>query len=331
MDKNNQRLTVEEREAIHRYLCEGLGQNEIARLLGRDKSVVSREIKPFKATGRAYSPILAQRSAEHLRHGKKSRKLYARPALWEYVLARLRLRWSPQQISKALEEDYPDDKGMRVSHESIYTYIYLLGRGELKKELVRCLRHKKPLRKGRKGTNDNRGRIADMVSIEERPAEVADRSVPGHWEGDLIIGKGHKSAIGTIVERTTRFAILVPLPHGRDAFSVREAFARALLDMPAHLRKSLTYDQGKEMAAHRLFTADTKMQVYFCHPASPWERGTCENTNMLIRDYFPKGTDFDQIPAERLLEVQHQLNDRPRKTLGWKPPKHALRGLLGYG
>jgi IS30 family transposase len=331
MDKNNQRLTVEEREAIHRYLSCGTGQNEIARLLGRDKSVVSREIKPFKATGRPYSPILAQRSAERLRHGKKNRKLDSCPVLWEYVLARLRLRWSPQQISKALEKDYPDDKGMRVSHEGIYTYIYLLGRGELKKELVRCLRHKKPLRKGRKGTNDNRGRIADMVSIEERPAEVADRSVPGHWEGDLIIGKGHKSAMGTIVERTTRFAILVPLPDGRDAFSVREAFARALLDMPAHLRKTLTYDQGKEMAAHRLFTADTRMQVYFCHPASPWERGTCENTNMLVRDYFPKGTDFNQIPPERLLEVQHQLNERPRKTLGWKPPKQALRGLLGYG
>jgi IS30 family transposase len=331
MDNNHKRLAPEEREAIHRYLGEGLGQNEIARILGRDKSVVSRELRPFKASGRPYSPILAQRSAERLRHGKKNRKLDTETPLWDYVLAKLRLRWSPQQISKALEEEHPDDGRMRVSHESIYTYIYLLARGELKKELVRCLRHKKPLRKGRKGVNDNRGRIADMVSIEERPAEVADRSVPGHWEGDLIIGKGHKSAIGTIVERTTRFVIMVPLPDGHGANPVREAFARALLGMPDHLRKTLTYDQGKEMAAHKLFTADTQMQVYFCHPASPWERGTCENTNMLIRDYFPKGTDFSQVPPERLMEVQHQLNERPRKTLGWKPPKHALRGLLGYG
>lgn len=331
MEQKNIRLSATEREAIYRYLCEGLSQSEIGRRLGRDKSVISRELKPFKATGKAYSPILAQRSAERLRYGKKKRKLSSHLVLWEYVRSKLRLHWSPEQISKTLEQDYPEDKQMRVSHESIYTYIYLLSRGALKKELIGCLRHKKPLRKGRKGVNGNRGRIRDMISIEERPAEVADRSVPGHWEGDLIIGKGRKSAIGTIVERSTRFVILVPLPHGRDAFSVRDAFAKELTHLPEYLRRSLTYDQGKEMAEHKLFTKDTQMQVYFCHPASPWERGTCENTNMLVRDYFPKGTDFNQIPVERLKEVQHQLNERPRKTLEWKPPKHALGKLLTYG
>lgn len=331
MERKYQRLTTNEREEISRLLTEKISLSEIGRRLGRNKSVISRELRPFKWTGRPYSPILAQRSAERLRYGKKKRKLQAHTPLWEYVLSKLRLHWSPQQISKALVNDSPDDEQMRVSHESIYTYIYLLGRGELKKELIRCLRHKKPLRKGRKGYNENRGRIMDMISIEERPPDVADRSVPGHWEGDLIIGKNHSSAIGTIVERVTRFVIMVPLPGGRDAQTIRKAFAAELLKMPEHLRRSMTYDQGKEMAQHKLFSDDTKMQVYFCHPASPWERGTCENTNMLIRDYFPKGTDFRQVSPEQLKEVQHQLNERPRKTLGWKPPKAALAQLLTYG
>ena len=331
MEQKHSRLTVDEREGIYRMLGEGLNPSEIAKHLGRNKSVVSRELKPFKQCGRAYSPVLAQRSAELLRYGKKKRKLSTCAPLWEYVLSRLRLHWSPQQVSRSLAECYPKDRQMQVSHESIYTYIYLLGRGELKKELVRCLRHKKPLRKSRKGTNGNRGRIQDMVSIEERPAEVADRSVPGHWEGDLIIGKGHGSAIGTIVERVTRYVILVPLPEGRSAALVREAFEQELLHLPGSLKKSLTYDQGKEMSEHKLFTAGTQMQVYFCHPASPWERGTCENTNMLVRDYFPKGTDFRQVTTERLKEVEQQLNERPRKTLGWKPPADALHKLLAYG
>lgn len=331
MESKNRCLSITDREAIFRYLGEGLSLSEIGRRIGRNKSVVSREVSPFRRSGRSYSPILAQRSAEHLRYGKKRRKLSTHTLLWGYVLSKLRLHWSPQQISMALTQEYPKDESMRISHESIYTYIYLLGRGELKKELIRCLRHKKPLRKGRKGVNSNRGKILDMISIEERPAEVASRSVPGHWEGDLIIGKGHKSAIGTIVERTTRFVILVPLPGGRRADMVRKAFAQELLNMPEHLRKSLTYDQGKEMSEHKLFTEDTRMKVYFCHPASPWERGTCENTNMLIRDYFPKGTDFRQVSVERLKEVQHQLNVRPRKTLDWHHPKHALHKLLTYG
>jgi IS30 family transposase len=213
-----------------------------------------------------------------------------------------------------------------VSHQTIYTYIYLLPRGELKKELQSYLRRKmKPYKKSK--NTDNRGKIPDMISIEERPKSVEKRSIPGHWEGDLIIGKNHKSAIGTIVERTTRNVILVPLT-STDAETVRKSFAKELKKMPTELRLSITYDQGKEMSNHKLFTKDTQMKVYFCHPGSPWERGTCENTNMLIRDFFPKKTDFNDISRKELKRVQKLLNERPRKTLGWKTPTEKIKDVL---
>jgi IS30 family transposase len=212
---------------------------------------------------------------------------------------------------------------MQVSHETIYTYIYLLPRGELRKELVSYLRQEKKSRYPRKGKNDKRGKISEMISIEERPAEVADRSLAGHWEGDLIVGKGHKSAIGTIVERRTRAVILVPLKE-KDASSVRKAFEKEVKKLPQQMRLSLTYDQGVEMSEHKLFTANSKMKVYFCHPASPWERGTCENTNMLVRDFFKKGTDFNLVTRKELKHVQYLLNTRPRKTLNWDTPMNAL-------
>jgi IS30 family transposase len=212
---------------------------------------------------------------------------------------------------------------MQISHESIYTYIYLLGRGALKKELIEGLRQRKSHRHNRKGIYDKRGGIADMVSIEERPAEVADRSIAGHWEGDLIVGKYHKSALGVIVERKTRAVIMVPLV-AKDAYTVREAFEKELSTLPEQMRRSMTYDNGKEMTQHKLFTANTKMQVYFCHPNSPWERGTCENTNGLIRQYFPKGTDFSKVTVEEIKTAQHQLNERPRKTLNWSTPKDVF-------
>lgn len=224
-----------------------------------------------------------------------------------------------QQISTYLSKKYVNDSTMQISHESIYTYIYLLPRGELKKELIGYLRQRKKSRYSRKGVNDKRGKIPEMVSIEERPAEVADRSVAGHWEGDLLMGKGHKSAIGTIVERKTRTVILVKLK-AKDATSVRKAFERELITLPKQMRKSMTYDQGHEMAEHKLFTKNTKIKVYFCHPSSPWERGTNENTNMLIRDYFPKGTDFSKITKKELKRVQYELNERIRKTLDWESP-----------
>jgi transposase, IS30 family len=241
------------------------------------------------------------------------------------VKEKLKLRWSPKQISLWLEESQP--KHLQVSAETIYQYIYLLPRGELKKELIRYLRHKKPNRKKRAGKDEKRGAIVDMISIEERPAEVADRTVPGHWEGDLIIGKDHQSAIATIVERQTRYVLLVHLK-SYDAETVRKTIARRMKTLPESLRKSVTWDQGKEMAQHKQFTIQTGMKVYFCNPASPWQRGTNENTNMLIRGFFPKGTDFNKVSPQKLTFVQHALNERPRETLGFKTPKQALNKLL---
>lgn len=216
---------------------------------------------------------------------------------------------------------------MHVSHESIYTYIYLLPKGALKKELILYLRQHKKLRKNRKRSTDRRGVIPEMISIDERPAEVADRSLPGHWEGDLIMGKNHRSALGSIVERTTRTVILVPLK-AKDATSVRKAFARELKSLPQQMKLSMTYDRGKEMTEHKLFTQHTTMKVYFCHPQNPWERGTNENTNMLIRDFFPKKTDFSQLSRKEIKRVQRLLNERPRKTLNWDTPKNTFNKLI---
>jgi transposase, IS30 family len=220
---------------------------------------------------------------------------------------------------------------MRISHEAIYQYIYVLPRGNLRKELLSCLRQERKYRR-RKRTNtakedDMRGRIADMLSIEERPKEVADRTIPGHWEGDLILGKYKRSALGTLVERTTRTVILVPLK-AKDAVSVRKAYVKALRSLPKELTKTLTYDQGKEMSQHKRFTVDTDITVYFAHPGSPWERGTNENTNGLVRQYFPKGTDFSKIPVKRIKHVESELNDRPRKVLHWKKPNEVFYQLV---
>ena len=228
--------------------------------------------------------------------------------------------------------EYPHDMTMRISHEAIYRYIYVLPRGSLKKELISALRleHKYRRKQGKKkGTNkETRGKIADMLSIEERPKEIEDRIVPGHWEGDLILGKYKRSAIGTLVERTTRYTIIVPLPHGKDAYSVRRAYAKAFKSIPKELAKTLTYDQGKEMSQHVQFTVDTGIQVFFAHPGSPWERGTNENTNGLIRQYFPKGTAFDKITTRELKRVQRQLNDRPRAALGYYKPDEKFKELV---
>mgnify|MGYP000636885204 FL=1 len=220
---------------------------------------------------------------------------------------------------------------MRISHEAIYRYIYVLPRGELKRTLIKALRQERKYRRkkyGRKGKpEETRGKIADMLSIEERPQEVADRTIPGHWEGDLILGKYKRTALGTMVERTTRYTILVPLK-AKDAKSVRKAYVKELNVLPKEIAKTLTYDQGKEMSEHKQFTIDTGIQVYFAHPGSPWERGTNENTNGLIRQYFPKGTDLSQHGAEELSAVAHALNTRPRKTLDWQTPAEALDRLL---
>jgi len=219
---------------------------------------------------------------------------------------------------------------MRISHEAIYRYIYVLPRGELRRTLIKALRqeHKYRRKKGHAKIQGNRGKIADMLSIEERPKEVADRSVPGHWEGDLIVGLHRKTALGTLVERTTRYTLLVPLGKKKDAVSVRKAYTRAFCSMPSELKKTLTYDQGKEMLGHKQFTIDTGIQVYFAHPGSPWERGTNENTNGLVRQYFPKGIDFSKVSRYQIKRAQRRLNDRPRAVLHYEKPDEVINKLV---
>jgi IS30 family transposase len=234
------------------------------------------------------------------------------------------------QIANTLKTDYAGDMKMQISHETIYSYVYVLPRGSLRKELLSCLRQERKYRQKRskKGNpEEKRGKIADMLSIEERPADVVDRIIPGHWEGDLILGKYKRTALGTLVERTTRSVILAHLT-GKDATSVRQAYAREMKTLPQQMKLSLTYDQGKEMSEHKQFTMDTNIQVYFAHPGSPWERGTNENTNGLIRQYFPKGTDFSKVSKREIKKVQYSLNTRPRKTLNWKTPQETFNKLV---
>ena len=327
------RLSDNEREEISRGLALRNTQKSIANRLGRDPGTISREINRNSGTSgyRAFSAgCRAQSSASMRRSG--TRRLRNEEQLQTYVLAGLQKRWSPREIVKRMKIEYPHNEDMRISHEAIYQYIYVLPRGSLKQALIHGLRQERKHRQkqgGRKGTSaETRGKIADMLSIEERPTEVADRTVPGHWEGDLIMGKHKRTALGTLVERTTRYTIMVPLGRQKDAVSVRKAYAKALRTVPKELAKTLTYDQGKEMSEHTLFTIDTGIQVYFAHPASPWERGTNENTNGLIRQYFPKGTAFDKVSTKEIKRVQRQLNDRPRAVLNYYKPDEVFNKLV---
>ena len=327
-----QRLSNDEREEISRSIAKGIGLSEVAARLGRHRTTIWREVKRNrgKSSYRAFSASKrAQARAASRRKGK--RKLVANQQLTQYVLERLRRNWSPQEISQRLKIEYAVDMDMQISHEAIYQYIYVLPRGELKRTLTTALRQEHKYRREHKSSTkkeETRGKIANMLSIEERPAEVADRSVPGHWEGDLILGKYKRSALGTLVERTTRYTILVPLGGQKDAVSVRKAYAEAFQTVPAELKKTLTYDQGKEMSEHQLFTIDTHIEVYFAHPGSPWERGTNENTNGLIRQYFPKGTDFTKVTVEEIKAVQRSLNDRPRAVLDYLKPDEVFNNLV---
>ena len=325
------RLTIQERESISRGLAQKKTIRAIAEGIKRSASTISREIKrnSGKSGYRAFSASQRAETAAASRKKGKSKIAQLEP-LCRYVLEKLREEWSPGEISRRLKIEYSWDMDMQISPEAIYQYIYVLPRGELKQTLVKALRQEHKYRRAQKGgkTEENRGKIADMLSIEERPAEVADRSVPGHWEGDLILGKYKRTALGTLVERTTRYTILVPLGNQKDADSVRKAYAQAFKTIPDELRKTLTYDQGKEMSEHKQFTIDTGMQVFFAHPASPWERGTNENTNGLIRQYFPKGTDFSQISEDEIKKVQRKLNDRPRKALNFYKPNEVFNKLV---
>lgn len=369
-------LCFEEREEIALLRAKGAGVREIARRLGRSASTISRELRRNAATRGGkfeYRASVAQWKAELMARRPKTAKLTADERLRDYVQERLagQVRrpggaavpgpatrawkgrnkpfrqdrrwasaWSPEQIANRLKVDFPDDESMRISHEAIYQALYVQSRGALKRELVACLRTGRALRVPRaRARARGKGFVSEEIMISERPAEAADRAVPGHWEGDLILGTG-RSAIGTLVERTTRFVMLLHLPPDQDrptqrvkngppvsghgAEQVRDAIADAIVTLPEQLRRSLTWDQGAEMAQHAKLRIDTGLPVYFCDPQSPWQRATNENTNGLLRQYFPKGTDLARHSGEDLAAVAATLNGRPRKTLGWRTPAEAL-------
>ncbi|MFA5119011.1 MAG: IS30 family transposase [Candidatus Omnitrophota bacterium] len=323
------RISLFEREEISRQIALGSSLRTIAGILNRSPSSISREIRQSGVVElKYYRAIFVQQQSIKTRHKiRKNRKLATNALLRKLVLSYLTKNWSPEQIAKRLIVLYPNDMSMRVSHETIYSHIYVLPRGTFKRRLISYLRRNHKYRRKKDGRRGKPGSIQDYFSIEERPQEVADRTIPGHWEGDLIIGRRNASAIGTLVERTTRMAFLVKL-RNQDASTIRRSFGEEFRSLPPGLKRTLTYDQGGEMCQHKLFTKETKITVYFAHPHSPWERGTNENTNSLLRQYFPKGTDFSKISRTRLKEVQDELNDRPRKTLGWHTPHERFSELL---
>jgi len=321
-------LSIRERETISKGLARGLSLAEIGRRLHRSAGTISRDMTKNGMTRDTYWANDADFHADCRKdESKRPRKIEKSWKLREYIHFKMSLGWSPEQIAKRLKRVYPEDMSMRVSHETIYTYVYCLPRGTLKKELMGYLRQKPSIHGKRGKKYIERGKIADMVSISERPKETEDRTIPGHWEGDLIVGRFHKSAIGTLVERTTRTVILVPLKE-KDATSVREAFERELASLPEQMKLSMTYDRGKEMTEHKLFTEHTKMKVYFADPYSPWQRGTNENTNGLIREFFPKGIDFTKVTRRQIKHVQDLLNGRPRKVLAFETPYEAFTRLI---
>jgi IS30 family transposase len=326
---NARYLSLQERETIYDMDRAGETMHKIAALLGRAVSTVSRELARNTVPVLGYLPHSADRAAAARRKRPKKSKLAIKGKLRKYVKRKLKKRWSPEQISNRLIKKYPNNPKMRVSPETIYQALYVQARGGLKREVVKALRTGRARRKPRTAGEERKPRFADpMLLISERPPEVEDRAIPGHWEGDLITGALNKTAIATLVERTTRYVALVHLPTDHGAISVRDGLIKTMTVLPGHLRGSLTWDQGSEMAAHKSFSMATDMDVYFCEPASPWQRGTNENTNGLLRQYFPKGTDLSAFTPEDLKKVEHELNGRPRKTLDWDTPAERLRDLL---
>ena len=324
-------LQPAEREEIAVGLAAGESLRQIAARLGRPASTVCREVARNRDARGRYRALTAQAFAQMRAGRPKTAKLAGDRVLHARVQHWLQLNWSPRQISRRLVLDFPDRPEMRVSPETIYQSLYVQGRGALRRELAACLRTGRALRKPRRpaGTarNGDQGKIPAMVMISDRPAEAADRAVPGHWEGDLIIGTG-SSAIGTLVERSTRYVLLLHLPRRHDGAAVAAAMAEAMARLPAHLRRSLTWDQGKEMSRHTAVTVATGLPVYFCDPHSPWQRGSNENTNGLLRQYFPKGTRLSAHSRDHLDHVAAELNGRPRQTLGFRTPAEVLNDLL---
>lgn len=329
MRNHYQQLQAEERAMIMLMRQQNSSVREIARVLSRAPSSISREVnRNLIATPAGYDPVLAGARAKCMQKVvRQHRKLAPDTPLFGVIDYFLRQQWSPEQIGGTLRRMYPDDPTKRASHETIYTALYAMPRGELRRDLIACLRQGNDLRRPRSRGDDRRGHLPDIQSIHLRSPEADDRLVPGHWEADLIKGAFNRSAVGTLVERSTRLLLLARMPDA-SAASALAGFSAALQRVTPSLRKTFTYDQGREMSRHRQLAQQTGVQVYFCDPHSPWQRGTNENTNGLLRQYFPKGTDLSRHPAEDLAAVAHALNTRPRKTLGWKTPAEALNDLL---
>lgn len=326
-------LSLAEREEISRGLAAGESLRGIARRLGRAPSTISREIRRHTGrtggrAGAAYRATAADAGAWARARRPKRCRLASDARLRRLVTAKLRADWSPQQISAWLKMTYPDDPTRHLSHETIYRTLYVQARGALKQALTAHLRRRRTLRHGRHASakGHGQGQLVDVVSIRERPPAAEDRAVPGHWEGDLVLG-AQQSQVATLVERHSRYVLLVRVPR-RDTTTVVRALARRVQRLPASLKQSLTWDQGKEMAAHRQFTVATDVQVYFCDPRSPWQRGSNENTNGLLRQYFPKRQDLSGLTQRQLDAVALKLNTRPRQTLGWKTPAQVLAAAV---
>jgi len=320
------RLALAEREEISRGLSNGVALRVVARRLGRSPSTISREVR--RNGGRAsYRAASADAKALVQTSRPKACKLAEHPRLRRVVAGKLSRYWSPQQISGWLKLHYAGDASMQISHETIYRSLFIQARGVLKAELRNCLRSQQRMRRGRPAAgSDPRGHILDAVSIRERPAAVEDRAVPGHWEGDLLAGN-QKSYIATLVERSSRFLMLVKVP-SKATDSVVDALIKQARKLPDELRRSLTWDRGKELSQHKRFTLATDLKVYFCDPQSPWQRGTNENTNGLLRQYFPKGEDVSHYTQAQLNRIARELNERPRKTLGFRTPADTLSAAL---
>lgn len=321
------RLSFEERERILVGVARGESDADIARVLGRHRSTIGREIKRTCEERWRYRPSAGERRRAQRARRPKRGKLASHPGLLAVVEEGLSEGWSPEQISARLKREYPDDGGMRISHETIYRALYVQSRGELRRQLTKQLRtgrqRRKPQGQVRRGA-----RIADMVSISERPPEVEDRAVPGHWEGDLLVGARNQSFVATLVERHTRYVMLAGLGRDRRTERVIEALMTQILTLPSHLTRSLTWDQGNELAAHKTFSVQTGVDVYFADPHSPWQRGSNENTNGLLRQYLPKGSDLAATSQLELDEIARKLNGRPRKTLDWMTPAEKMAELL---
>lgn len=324
-------LCESERYMIVTGLKAGHSMRKIGRIVGRSASSISRELGRNSAED-GYDALLAHKQAKAKRQTPRiARKLNVYQHLRSYVMNKLERLWSPQQISGRLIKDFPDNKEMRISHETIYAFIYAMPKCGLRQELIANLRRKHPHRyKHGRDPNKQKARISDMVSIHDRPEEIEGRQVIGHWEGDLIIGKDHGSAVGTLVERKSRYMLLAHL-NRHTGEETRLSFTRKLRDVPPELRQSLTYDQGKEMSQHKLLAAELNISVYFCDPRSPWQKGTVENTNGLIRQFLPKGSDLSDVAQEKLDEISHLLNTRPRKILDFQTPKEVyMKELKQY-